>query len=88
MDQGGTLAYFAPECFEGVTSPKLDVWASGVILFYLLSGMVYFNANTKTEVNKDILWKPVAFEGNFKIISGKYWNNRSNLVKDLILKML
>ena len=48
MDQGGTLAYFSPECFEGVTSAKLDVWAAGVILFYLLSGMVYFNANSKT----------------------------------------
>jgi serine/threonine protein kinase len=48
MHQGGTLAYFSPECFEGVTSAKLDVWAAGVILFYLLSGMVYFNANTKS----------------------------------------
>jgi len=41
--QGGTFAYFAPEYFTDICSGKLDVWACGLILFYLLSGKVYFH---------------------------------------------
>ena len=65
MEQGGTLAYFAPECMKGVTNTKIDMWASGIILYYLLSGVIYFYAREKGEMKQNILEKPILFEGNF-----------------------
>lgn len=35
---GGTLLYMAPQCFEKIVSPKVDVWSAGVILYNLLTG--------------------------------------------------
>lgn len=34
----GTLAYMAPETFDGKRNERTDVWAAGVLLYKLLSG--------------------------------------------------
>jgi serine/threonine protein kinase len=60
---GGTYAYFAPEHFKDECSPKIDIWACGLILYYLLDGKIYFYDSIRDEMKKNILYKTVTFEG-------------------------
>jgi len=39
----GTPAYMAPEAFEGKRSQQTDIWATGVILYQLLTGRLPFS---------------------------------------------
>lgn len=41
----GTPAYMAPEVWTGNSGKSCDVWSCGVVLFYLLSGRLPFNAS-------------------------------------------
>jgi len=43
----GTLAYMAPEQFQGQTSPAVDVYALGCLLFQLLTGEVPYAGATE-----------------------------------------
>lgn len=38
----GTIAYMAPEAFDGYHSPRTDIWSVGVILYKLLAGKLPF----------------------------------------------
>ena len=47
----GSPLYMAPElCAERAYDNKVDVWATGVISFVLLSGMAPFSGRTKAEI--------------------------------------
>ncbi|HEX8097927.1 MAG TPA: serine/threonine-protein kinase, partial [Pyrinomonadaceae bacterium] len=47
----GTLAYMAPESFEGKRNERTDIWAVGVIFYQLLSGRLpYDQADTASIV--------------------------------------
>ena len=47
-ENGGTVGYFAPEKFQSVElSPAVDIWAIGVILFIMLTGVHPFDPEVR-----------------------------------------
>lgn len=50
----GSLKYMAPELLSGRTdsTPKLDVWAMGCMLYAMLSGDYSFHSNDREELKK------------------------------------
>jgi serine/threonine protein kinase len=53
----GTLAYMAPECLEktaAVTSPSIDVWAIGIMLYAMLYGELPFSSPNEKDLIKSI----------------------------------
>ena len=70
LRQGGTFPYFAPEHFQSICSGKMDIWACGLILYYLLDGVIYFFDENREEMRKKIMNKSIQFEGY-------NWINRS-----------
>ena len=60
----GTLSYMAPECLEKVaadTSPAIDVWAIGVMLYAMIFGSLPFYATNERDLVKQIKNEPVRF---------------------------
>ena len=49
-ENGGTVGYFAPEKFQSVElSPAVDIWAIGVILFIMLTGVHPFDPEVRAQ---------------------------------------
>ena len=77
----GTLMYCSPEVLANDYNESCDVWACGVLMFYLLSGHFPFDGE-----NEDTIIS--------KILSGKFefdvelFNDVSDEAKDLITKCL
>ena len=46
----GTRPYMSPEAFEKVVTPKLDVYALGVILFELGTGLPPYSSKKKQDL--------------------------------------
>lgn len=46
----GSLSYLAPECFDNEYSYKSDIWAAGVIFYFLVQGRLPFVANTSEDL--------------------------------------
>jgi len=44
----GSLTYMAPELFEGpcITSPSIDIWSMGIVLYAMIYGEIPFNGKT------------------------------------------
>ncbi|HWW75286.1 MAG TPA: serine/threonine-protein kinase [Pyrinomonadaceae bacterium] len=61
----GTLAYMAPEAFEGTRGVQTDVWAAGVILYQLLAGHLPFPQKDLPSLLKSIWNDPPAEPANF-----------------------
>ncbi|CAE7203737.1 CPK4 [Symbiodinium sp. CCMP2592] len=57
LTKKGTWAYMAPEIFEDVITPKIDIWALGVVAFELLSGSRPFG-QTPFEVQVSTCYDP------------------------------
>jgi hypothetical protein len=58
----GTPLYMAPEQARGLVSqigPATDVWAVGLIVLHLLTGEIYWRANTVAELMVHILAEPL-----------------------------
>lgn len=56
----GTLAYMSPEALSGVAaSPKMDIWAFGVLLFEMLTGKYPFQAPSLSAQMQAILFNPL-----------------------------
>jgi len=48
----GTIRYMAPETFNeyGKIGTNIDIWALGVILYVLVTGIMPFNGSTPAEI--------------------------------------
>jgi serine/threonine protein kinase len=61
----GSLSYMAPECFSNQKDYKvdgrIDVWATGVILYCMLHGHLPFKGNNSYEIIESIK------SGNYRI---------------------
>lgn len=57
----GTDAYMSPEAFEGKRSVQTDIWAVGVVLYQLLTGVLPFPQEHPTERMFAILMKDFEF---------------------------
>ena len=58
---GGTFLFMAPEQFRGRPVPQSDLWAVGVVAYFLLSGKMPFAGNSLQDLSRSILYtNPVA----------------------------
>ena len=53
----GSIRYIAPEVLTDhvLPHPAIDIWALGVILYWLLFGKPPFTGNTKDEIRERII---------------------------------
>lgn len=79
----GTPAYMAPEIFKKSGHGKqVDVWAIGVITYFLLCGYTPFDRDTSAEEMQAILSCDYSFEPE------EYWTEVSDEARDFISKCL
>lgn len=79
----GTPGYMAPEIFKKVGHGKpVDVWALGVITYFLLSGYTPFDRRSDFEEMQAILSAEYRFE------PAEYWRGVSEDAKDFIRRCL
>lgn len=80
----GSLKYMSPEVLIGhnESTPKIDVWSLGCLLYGMITGSLPFQSSDKDELKKLIIEKPIVLnrKGQHAGISDE--------CKDLIEKML
>ncbi|EIN14529.1 Pkinase-domain-containing protein [Punctularia strigosozonata HHB-11173 SS5] len=75
----GTPGYMAPEIFKKVGHGKpVDIWAIGVITYFLLCGYTPFDRDTQQEESEAIM------AGDYKFEPEEYWANVSPMAKDFV----
>ena len=83
MTTCGTPGYMAPEIFNKTGHGKpVDVWALGVITYFLLCGYTPFDRDTSVEEMKAIMAGDYSFEPE------EYWEDISDTAKDFIRSCL
>ncbi|CAI5490662.1 unnamed protein product, partial [Closterium sp. Naga37s-1] len=80
----GSPFYIAPEVLHESYGPESDIWAAGVILFVLLSGVLPFWGDSDEGVFRAILEKSVEEEMEREGV----WESVSDEAKDLVMRML
>lgn len=78
----GTLKYMPPEILskkEKANACACDIWACGIILFYMVEGFLPFSGNSSSQIMNKIINSPVEFSPQSKV---------SDNCRELILKML
>ncbi|KAL7273353.1 Calcium/calmodulin-dependent protein kinase type I [Rhizina undulata] len=79
----GTPGYMAPEIFKKTGHGKaVDVWAIGVITYFLLCGYTPFDRDSNFEEMQAIL------EADYKFEPKDYWDDVSETARDFIRKCL
>lgn len=79
----GTPSYMAPEIFRKVGHGKpVDMWALGVITYFLLCGYTPFDQDSSAEEMQAIL------QGNFRFEPAIYWEGVSHEARDFIQRLL
>ncbi|TFK67613.1 Pkinase-domain-containing protein [Pluteus cervinus] len=75
----GTPGYMAPEIFQKTGHGKpVDIWAMGVITYFLLAGYTPFDRDTQQAEMEAII------SGDFKFEPEEYWENVSATAKDFV----
>lgn len=79
-DQCGTLSYLAPECLEKKAghSYPVDMWALGVLVYFMLCGYMPFDCETDDETKVAISTADYMFQ------PPEYWDHISESAKDFI----
>jgi serine/threonine protein kinase len=79
----GTPGYMAPEIFlkSGHHKP-VDVWAMGVITYFLLCGYTPFDRDSQAKETEAII------AGDYKFEPAEYWENVSDSARDFIRQCL
>lgn len=54
----GTFSYMPPEAFDGKHSPQTDIWATGVMLYEMLSGSLPYPQGEMTAIVAAVLMRP------------------------------
>ncbi|KZT00692.1 Pkinase-domain-containing protein [Laetiporus sulphureus 93-53] len=79
----GTPGYMAPEIFKKTGHGKpVDIWAMGVITYFLLCGYTPFDRETQQQEMEAIL------AGDYKFEPAEYWANVSETAKDFVSSCL
>ncbi|EPT03224.1 hypothetical protein FOMPIDRAFT_1022546 [Fomitopsis schrenkii] len=79
----GTPGYMAPEIFKKTGHGKpVDVWAMGVITYFLLCGYTPFDRDTQQQEMQAIL------VGDYKFEPEEYWANVSQTARDFVAACL
>ena len=76
----GTLYYRAPEMFSGGYREGVDVWATGVLLYKMVTGHTPFESEYHHETIKSISESTIMFDTNF--------DRYSKELKTIIRRML
>lgn len=84
-DKWGTPQYFAPEMLQKAYGPQVDMWALGVVLFQLLVGRLPFNAQSNSELFRQIERSHDHLRRLFEMAE---WRHVSPHAKDLVVKLL
>jgi serine/threonine protein kinase len=87
---GGTYAYMGPEYF--MLPPKVgrsaDIWASGVVLYEMLTKKLPFNVTDPKMRNNPFAWKPVIDAGIFNSLVEHVKSSQAGAIQELIEKCL
>jgi serine/threonine protein kinase len=60
----GTVTYVAPEILSSEPYDKsVDLWSIGVVAYFMLTGVLPFDGDHETDIIRQVLYKPVLFEG-------------------------
>lgn len=79
VEQGGTLSYMAPECLvQASPSYPVDMWAVGVLTYFMLCGYMPFDCDTDNETRQLIS------TGDFLFEPAEYWEAVPETAKDFI----
>lgn len=79
----GTPGYMAPEIFKKTGHGKpVDIWAMGVITYFLLAGYTPFDRDTQQQEMQAII------DGDYKFEPEEYWCNVSQTAKDFVTECL
>lgn len=79
-DQCGTLSYLAPECLNSKVghSFPVDMWALGVLVYFMLCGYMPFDCDNDEETKETIAKADYMFD------PPEYWDHISQNAKDFI----
>ena len=79
-DPYGSLCFKAPELIKHIKyNFKVDIWAVGVTLFYMIYGELPFEKGDKEEIKNSIISEPVSYYSNNIISDFNYINNLSEV---------
>ena len=79
-DPYGSLCFKAPELIKHIKyNFKVDIWAVGVTLFYMIYGELPFEKGDKEEIKNSIISEPVSYYSNSIISDYNYINNLSEV---------
>ncbi|RPD60630.1 Pkinase-domain-containing protein [Lentinus tigrinus ALCF2SS1-6] len=79
----GTPGYMAPEIFKKTGHGKpVDVWAMGVITYFLLCGYTPFDRDTQQQEMEAII------AGDYRFEPEEYWANVSETARDFVRECL
>lgn len=78
----GTIVYMPPEAFSGVpltTSPSIDVWAIGLMMYAMLFGTLPFYSDNEKQLKEKIKTAKITFPSDVAL---------TDMGRDLLLSML